>query len=314
MNVSNIEAALDILRSLDLPRGQLNRRSALTLLALARIEPDANFQATSAPLVGITPIMNWIEASYGIGYAPNTRETFRRQTMHQFLSAGLVRYNPDNPARPVNSPAAVYQLTPEAVTLLRSFGTGQWSSALAEFLEKMGGLAQRYAKTREMKMVAVQIPGSRTIRLSPGVHSQLIQAIIEDFAPRFVPGSRLVYVGDTGAKAGFFDEEYLAELGVKVDRHGKLPDVVLHDAIRSWLVLVESVTSHGPVDAKRQAELLDLFKPAAAGLVYVTAFPDRPTMSRYLAEVAWESEVWIADAPSHLIHFNGSRFLGPYSS
>jgi hypothetical protein len=35
-------------------------------------------------------------------------------------------------------------------------------------------------------------------------------------------------------------------------------------------------------------------------------------MSRYLGEIAWETEVWVADAPSHLIHFNGERFLGPY--
>jgi hypothetical protein len=286
----------------------------LTLLALAHVGPNAAFSDASAPLMGITPIMKWVEAEYGISYAPNTRETFRRQTIHQFLSAGLVSYNPDNPSRPVNSPAAVYQLTPELVNLLQSFGSNRWAHELAEFLKEQGGLAERYALDREMKMISVEIPGPSLLRLSPGAHSHLIRAIIEDFAPRFVPGSRLIYAGDTGAKAGFFDTGYLAKLGVELDRHGKLPDVVLHDVVRNWLVLVESVTSHGPVDGKRQAELLELFGSASAGLVYVTAFPDRQTMAKYLPEVAWESEVWIADAPSHLIHFNGSRFLGPYST
>ncbi len=98
-----------------------------------------------------------------------------------------------------------------------------------------------------------------------------------------------------------------------LDRHGKLPDVVLHFVERNWLLLVESVTSHGPVDGKRHGELKKLFAKCTAGLVFVTAFPNRQIMDRYLPEIAWETEVWCADAPSHLIHFNGVRFLGPYA-
>ncbi|EPO6910539.1 BsuBI/PstI family type II restriction endonuclease [Escherichia coli] len=144
-----------------------------------------------------------------------------------------------------------------------------------------------------------------------GLH---IRAIIEDFAPRFAPGSVLVYAGDTGEKWGYFDAPLLAGLGVDVDSHGKMPDVVLHFTAKNWLLLVESVTSHGPVDGKRHAELARLFAGSTAGLVYVTAFPNRSIMGRYLGEIAWETEVWVADAPSHLIHFNGVRFLGPYST
>jgi len=122
----------------------------------------------------------------------------------------------------------------------------------------------------------------------------------------------LIYAGDTGEKWGYFDAVSLGELGVNVDAHGKMPDVVLYYPERNWLLLIESVTSHGPVDGNRHAELARLFARATAGLVYVTAFPNRVIMSRYLGEIAWETEVWVADAPSHLIHFNGERFLGPY--
>ena len=94
--------------------------------------------------------------------------------------------------------------------------------------------------------------------------------------------------------------------------HGKLPDVVIYMRDKNWLLLIESVTSHGPVESKRQIELARLFKGCKAGLVYVSAFPDRKTFLRYLDVIAWESEVWIADAATHMIHFNGSRFLGPY--
>ena len=133
-----------------------------------------------------------------------------------------------------------------------------------------------------------------------------------EFAPRFVPGGMLIYAGDTGEKWGYFDKNCLTKLGVDVDGHGKMPDVILYYPDKNWLLLIESVTSHGPVDGKRHAELANLFLGSKAGLVYVTAFPSRPRMARYLREIAWETEVWCAEAPSHLIHFNGARFLGPY--
>lgn len=313
MSQAYIDAALQILADLGLPRAQRNDRSALTLLALVDLTPDRAWPDASAPLMGITPVMDWIRDHYGKTYAPNTRETFRRQTMHQFVQAGIALYNPDKPDRAVNSPHAVYQVSPEALALLRVYGTAQWDTALAAHLEQWKTLAERYARERTMTMIPVETPKG-TVQLSPGDHSELIRAIVEDFGPRFAPGSMLIYAGDTGDKAGYFDRERLADLGVKVDRHGKMPDVVLHYVERDWLLLIEAVTSHGPVDAKRHEELMKLFAESRTGLVYVTAFPSRPTLSRYLAEIAWETEVWCADASTHLIHFNGVRFLGPYTT
>ncbi len=256
--------------------------------------------------------MDWIRDHYGKDYAPNTRETIRRQTMHQFRDAGIVLYNPDEPSRAVNSPKAVYQISPAALALVRAFGTSAWKSSLASFLVEQETLTARYARDRDQHLVVVQLAPGKSIKLSPGGHCDLIRAIIEEFAPRFLPGGRLIYAGDTGQKWGYFDAQLLKELGVEVDFHGKMPDVVIHYAERDWLVLVESVTSHGPVDGKRHAELTAIFGRSSAGLVFVTAFPDRATMSRYLSEIAWETEVWVAEAPSHLIHFNGDRFLGPH--
>jgi hypothetical protein len=198
--------------------------------------------------------------------------------------------------------------------LLRSFGTKAWRDRLMDYLAQRETLIARYAREREQNRIPVRIAPGQQITLSPGEHSELIQAIIEEFGPRFAPGSVLIYAGDTGDKWGYFDAASLAELGVEVDAHGKMPDVVFHFTERNWLLLVESVTSHGPVDSKRHAELARLFAGSKAGLVYVTAFPDRAIMGRYLGEIAWETEVWVADAPSHLIHFNGPRFLGPYNA
>lgn len=310
----HIDNALKILISLGLPRAQQNERSALSLLALLDLRPARKWSEAKNPLMGITPIMDWIKEHYKKTYAPNTRETVRRQTMHQFVDAGIALYNPDKPDRPVNSPAAVYQIEPSALDLLKSFDTKKWHENLTSYLTKSQTLAARYANERKQNLVPVQIAPGQKINLSPGEHSELIRAIIEDFGARFVPGGVLIYAGDTGDKWGYFDAALLSKLGVDVDSHGKMPDVVLYYPDRKWLLLIESVTSHGPVDGKRHAELARLFAKSSAGLVYVTAFPNKAIMSRYLGEIAWETEVWVADAPSHLIHFNGERFLGPYSA
>jgi len=309
----NIDDALTILAQLGLPRAQQNERSALCLLALLDLPPSKKWKQAGNPLIGITPIMDWSKEHYASAYAPNTRETFRRQTMHQFVAAGIAFYNPDDPTRATNSPNAVYQIEPATLTLLKTFGSKAWNKNLIAWLATRQTLSERYAKARKLDRIPVKISRGKRIELSPGAHSELIKAIIEDFASRFAPGCIPIYAGDTGKKWSFFDETLLKELGVSVDAHGKMPDVVLHDPERDWLLLVEAVTSHGPVDGKRHEELAHLFRKAKPGLVYVTAFPDKSAYRKYAAEIAWETEVWIADAPDHMIHFNGSRFLGPYS-
>ncbi|OHB66361.1 MAG: restriction endonuclease [Planctomycetes bacterium RBG_13_62_9] len=307
-----IEEAVEVLRELGLPRQQLNARSALTLLSLLGLKPNEPWADARAPLMGITPMMDFIADHFGRRYAPNTRETIRRFSVHQFVQAGLVVPNPDKPSRPTNSPRAVYQIEPSALKLLRTFGTLEWSSRLSEYLASAETLKRLYAREREAARIPVVLQNGARIELSPGGQNVLIKRILDDFCPLFTPGGRVVYVGDTEKKWAYFDPDSLEVLGVEVEEHGKMPDVVVHHTSKNWLVLIEAVTSHGPVNPKRRLELSALFRDSKAGIVYVTAFMDRRTMLRYLDEISWETEVWIADSPTHLIHFNGERFLGPY--
>lgn len=314
LNIQNkVNIALDILKQLGLPRAQQNERSALTLLALLNLQPNDGFEDISTPLMGVTPIMDWCAEFYGKQYAPNTRETFRRQTLHQFLQAGIALYNPDDPSRPVNSPRACYQISPSIITLLKTYNTKDWNKGLSTWLSTQTKLVDQYAKRRKMAMVPLVLADGSTIKLSPGAHSQLISDIVTEFGPRFAPGSEVLYLGDTGQKNDYFKESRLKQLGVKLNQKGKLPDVVLFWPDKNWLLLIEAVTSHGPVDSKRHEELSNLFSSAKAGLVYVTAFPDRKAMTKYIGELSWETEVWISKDPTHMIHFNGDRFLGPHN-
>jgi len=307
-----IEEALAILKELGLPTAQQNERSALTLLSLLGLKPDTPWAEATGPLMGITPMMDFFRAHYGKDYAPNTRETVRRQTVHQFLDAGIAVINPDDPSRPTNSPYAVYRLEAGLLELLRDYGTANWEKGLRTYLASIETLKAKYAQEREMKRIPVEIAPGKTITLSPGGQNILVERIIKDFCEVFTGGAKVVYVGDTEEKFAYFDEKLLKSLGVVIEEHGKIPDVVVYIPKKNWLVLIEAVTSHGPVDPKRRNELRTLFKGSKAGLVFVTAFLDRHTMMKYLDDISWETEVWVADAPTHLIHFNGERFLGPY--
>lgn len=310
-----IGEAQQVLQALGFPSAQTNDRSARVLLALLDLPPTRPWREATNNTLGVWPIIQWIAANLDKTYAMNSRETIRKGTLHQFVAAGLVVYNGEDAARAVNSPKAGYHIAPQAMGLLKSYGRKSWDAKLAAYLEAKPGLASQYARKRAIVQVPVRTPTGEDLQLSAGAHSELIRAIIEQFAPRFVPGARLVYAGDTAQKHAIFDADYLANLGVIVDKHGKLPDVVLHytNDGKDWLVLAEACSSVGPVDGKRYQELIDLFISAKPGLVFVTGFPERATMRKFLADIAWETEVWVAEAPDHLIHFNGSKFLGPYA-
>jgi adenine-specific DNA-methyltransferase len=308
-----IEEATSILRAFGFPRNQLNERSALTLLALLGLKPETAWSKAAEPLCGITPMMDFFRAHYGKAYKPNTRETVRRQTVHQFLEAGLIVANPDEPERPVNSPKAVYQIETSALKLLRTFGRKSWDKGLSAYLSSIETLRQKYAQEREMARIPVSLAPGKEITLSPGGKNVLVKEIIDHFAPRFASPGRFIYVGDTAEKFAYFDEDGLNELGVEIEQHGKMPDVIVYHTEKNWLLLIEAVTSHGPIDPKRREELQRLFAASQAGLVFVTAFLTRKTMIQYLDDISWETEVWLAESPTHMIHFNGKRFLGPYS-
>ena len=310
--MSKVDEALDVLTSLGLPRSQRNERSALTLLALASIGPHTSWKKVSRPLVRIWDIMGFMREQYDKDYAANSRETIRRQTIHQFEQARIVNRNPDNPSRPTNSGKTVYQLTDDVVPLLKAYKTPAFDGQLRSFIARFSSLQEAYRRSREGLKVPLTLPDGSVVYLSPGEHNVLQVAIVEELGPRFAPSAVVLYVGDTALKHVVYAEPELKKIGVPITEHDKLPDVVLYRRDKNWLYLVEAVTSHGPVSSKRHRELEKMLARCTAERVYITAFLDIHGFRRYAADIAWETEVWIADNPDHMIHFNGPRFLGPY--
>ena len=310
--MATVEEAIDVLSQLGFPRQQRNERSALALLALLDLTPEKAWDEAEDPLRGITQMMTFMADHYGKRYAPNTRETVRRQSIHQFLAAGLVVLNPDEPDRPINSGKTVYQVSPASLRVLRAYRTLDWAVELKSYQRRIESLAERWALERDLQRIPVRLPEGSRVSLSPGGQNELVARIVEEFCPIFTPGGVVLYIGDADEKFAIHDDKGLRGLGITLDEHGKMPDLVVHDARRDWLVLIEAVTSHGPVNPKRREELRDLFSASSAGLVFVTAFENRRTLAKYVADISWETEVWVAEDPTHLIHFDGERFLGPY--
>ena len=318
----NVNAALEILALFGADKSLLNKRSALVLLTLAGVKPDADFRQTSNQRYsivgnkrgrGYSGIMQFMREEYDANYAENSRETIRRTDIHQMVQLGLVEHNADDKTIPTNSSRNHYSLRPEIVAILRNYGKRGFRKLVETYIETNEERNQRYTAKKTLSQVQVTLPDGREISFSPGDHNELQGRIIESFSPQFTPGAEVLYVGDTANKYLLLESDKLRRLGLDLSResHTKLPDVVLHDVRRNWLIFVEAVTSHGPIGKKRMHELETMANDLSIGVVYVTAFLDRSTFRKYSADIAWETEVWIAETPKHMIHFNGDRFLGP---
>lgn len=309
----------ELLKALGMPKKQYNQRSGWVFLALANIRPQDEWKDAQAPMLPTVEIMQFIREHYGQDYKPNSRETIRRQTLHQFEQARIVDRNRDDPSRPTNSKDNNYSLNQPIIDVLREYPNGAWQQKIEEYKEDLHNLQELYQRKLDMEKIPVRLPGGQEIKLSPGKHNQLHADIVHEFCPRFIGNSGVVlYIGDTassrneGGKLLVLEAAQLEALGVPPMSHDKLPDVVVYDEKREWLFLIEAVTSHGPVSPKRWIELEQALKTCKVGRVYVTAFPNTAEFRRHAADIAWETEVWIAENPDHMIHFNGDRFLGPH--
>ena len=310
--MASIDEAKCILDALGMPPAQCNRVSALTLLALCCLTPNKPWaKARRSGLTVTKGIMIHAQQHYGANYAPNTRETVRRQVLHQFEQGRIADRNPFNPDLPPNSPRTHYAVSEPALNVVRLYGAKGWGNAVDDFKRNVGTLSKRYQRQRQRRMVSVTLSDGRTLNLSPGEHNRVQKAIVEEFAPRFAPGATLLYLGDTANKNLHVDKSGLDRIGVQITVGSKLPDVVLHDPERNWVYLVEAVTSHGPMTSKRMIELEKMFENCDSGQIYVSAFPDIEGFRHHIRQLAWDTEVWLCSDPDHMIHFNGDRFMGP---
>jgi len=315
-----INEALYILNSLGIPfEGMSERRlekMAMAFLAVVDVKRSRQWANAKHCDGGWAPqtrqIIDYINKNFDESISSGSYDDIRRKDLKLLTVAGIIDRSANLPNAATNNPTRGYALNVQYAFIVRSYGSAAWEDDVDEFLAEMGTLRDRLSSVREIETISVQIPGGKTLRFSPGEHNDLQKAIIEDFLPRYGFGAELLYVGDTADKFLLIEKEKLNELSFFEISHDVLPDIIAFSRSKNWLFLIEAVHSSGPVNPVRLEELRLLTKDCSAGIVYVTAFLDRGTFRRFAPDIAWETEVWISDAPDHLIHFNGDRFLGPY--
>lgn len=304
--MDKVQEAREFLQMVGMPKAQQTDICCYVLLAMAGIKPDMSWTEAENDWIRIHDIIQFVNRNYGTTYAENSRETFRKQALHRFRTAALVEDN----GKSTNSPNYRYRLTDETLQVIKQMETQEREKAVGRFLMYHEKLVDIYASKKKMTMMPVKINGMN-FRFSAGKHNELQKSILEEFAPRFAPTSECLYVGDTIEKDLVKNVEKLTKLGIEITLHDKMPDVVLYREDKDWIYFIESVTSVGPMDPKRILEIEDMTKNVTAGKIYVTAFLDFKTYKKFSEELAWETEVWIAELPEHMIHLNGDKFMGP---
>lgn len=304
--MSKLEEAKNILKELKVPLKQQSDLCGYVILAMADIKRNDEWANAINEWKRIHDVIAFIKDFYEVSYAENSRETFRKQAIHHFRNAAFIEDN----GKVTNSPNYRYRLTDEMLLLVKTFQSNQWEEQKNNFLKSHQNLIDLYSSKKVVRKMPVKINGD-DFTFSPGKHNQLQKLIIEEFAPRFAENSECLYVGDTIQKDLVKNEEKLKELGFEITLHDKMPDIILYSEDKNWIYFIESVTSVGAMEPKRIKEIEEMTENVSAGKIYVTAFLNFKTFKKFSESLAWETEVWIADMPDHMIHLNGDKFLGP---
>jgi len=314
--------SLLILSKLGIPLDGLKPRElekmAMAFLAVADVKRSTDWAKTrirtGKDTLKSRDIIVYLNEHFQEKISMGSYDDIRRKDLKLPVVAGIIIASANKPNAARNDPTRGYSLSPEYVELIRSFGQLDWLEATEEFMAERPTLAERLDAARHVGLVPIKLPGGTTIQFSPGEHNLLQKAIIEHFLPRYGYGAEVLYIGDTAKKFLVRDEAKLKSLKFFELQHGELPDIVAYSEQKNWLFLIEAVHSSGPISSVRLLELKRLAKECTADIIFVTAFLTRDTFRKFAPDIAWETEVWIADAPDHMVHFDGDKFLGPYNS
>lgn len=313
-----INEALDILENVGIPIESKSKRGlermAVCFLAVSNVTKDWGHAKSSEDLIHLKTrdIITIVNKNFEEKISSGSYDDIRRKDLRLLVLAGLVVNSGVNKGSATNDPTRGYALDPEFKKLIVTYKTEKWESALIEFNKNKPSLHEILSRKRNLKKVPVRLPNGKPLKLSLGEHNVLQKALVEEFLPRFGSDCSVLYIGDTSNKILHIDEVALKKLSFFELSHDELPDIIAYSEKNNWLYLIEAVYSSGPMSETRVLELKKLLKDCKAELIFITGFLTRTDFKKWMMDIAWETEVWIADNPDHLIHFNGFKFLGAY--
>lgn len=316
-----INQSLYILSCLGIPiNNQTPRRLerlGMAFLAVANVKNSNDWTKITASYqshsLRTRDIIRYWNENFDENISDSSYDDIRRKDLKLLVLSEIVIPSAANPNAARNDGTRAFALNPEYVEIVSQFGRDNWNAKVTHFLQNRTTLKKKLSEQRTLDLVPVTFPSGKQLQFSPGKHNELQKAIIEQFLPRYGYGAEVLYVGDTADKFLHLETKRLQELQFFELSHGELPDIVAYSKEKNWLYLIEAVYSSGAISSVRLLELKQLTAECTADIIFVTAFPDRKFFRKFVTDLAWETEVWIAESPDHLIHFDGEKFLGSYA-
>ena len=310
-----INEALDILEGVGIPLNNKTERAiekmAVCFLAVAGVKKDWSKAIENANLKS-RDIIKIVNENFEENISSGSYDDIRRKDLKLLVLADIVINIGVHKRSATNDPTRGYALHSDFKNLIITYKTADWENTLKSFNNNKPSLAEILSRKCNLEQIPVKLPSGKPLELSLGEHNILQKEIIEQFLPRFGSDCSVLYIGDTSNKSLHIETEELKKLNFFELSHEELPDIIAYSEKNNWLYLIEAVHSSGPMSEIRVHQLKKLLKDSNAELIFVTAFLNRTEFRKWVIDVAWETEVWIADNPDHMIHFNGHKFLGAY--
>ncbi len=307
---------LDILVAIGIPLETLStdrRKEKMAGACLATGQVVSSLKETKSVMNGMfmktRDIIDFENKHYGENISPGSYDDIRRKDLKILVEEGIVINSSTLDRSATNNPNRGYALDAQFASLVKAYGTKQWKDKLDYFTTMRDSVRKELEKKRSLARIPVTLPSGIPLELTPGEHNLLQKKIIEVFLPIWGFGAQVLYVGDTADKYLYRDNETLASLHVFTLEHEELPDIVAYSKEKNLLYMIEAVHSSGPMDEVRVNRLKRQLKNCTAETVFFTAFLNRKMYQKYCLNIAWNTEVWIAETPDHLVHLNGYKFL-----
>ncbi len=313
-----INEALDILESVGIPFEDKTEKAlqsmAMCFMAVAGITKSWKQAKSLKENRHLTTreIIKFINENYEEKISSGSYDDIRRKHLKLLVLGDLIINSGKNPNAATNDPTRGYSLDTEFKSFIKFYNTKDWEIKLKLFVKNKTPLAEILERKRNIEKIPVKLPGNKIIELSKGEHNQLQREIIEEFLPRFAKGCEVLYIGDTSKKILHIEKEKLNDLKFFKLSNDELPDIIAYNKSKNWLYLIEAVNSSGPMTEIRVLELKKMLKDCTAFLIFITTFISKTECKKWILDIAWESEIWTADNPDHVIHLNGDKFFGPY--
>ena len=311
---------LDILVAVGIPVGELTsdrRREKMAGACLAAGQIVESFKEAKSVMNGsfltTRRIIEFENEHYGEQISSGSYDDIRRKDLKLLVDEGYVVNSSVLDQSATNNPNRGYTLSAPFANLIKVYGTSKWEKQLAYFIDVHQKAKEELERIRAIERIPVTLPSGVTLELSTGEHNLLQKKIVEDFLSLFGMGAEVLYIGDSTDKYLHRDTEALQQLHITLE-HGTLPDIVAYSREKNLLFLIEAYHSSNPMNSERVNTLKQLVVDSGANVVFVTAFLNKQEGLKHLKEIAWETEVWFANVPEHMIHLNGCKFLKVYNS